>query len=82
MAVKTYIMKNSDKIIRLVSNEMFGDKDAWQDIREGSQMEAFNEARKWAAFGYILALRLRLNTEKSNLEALERNIEIMEEFME
>ena len=75
-------MKNSDKIIRLVSNEMFGDKDAWQDIREGSQMEAFNEARKWAAFGYILALRLRLNTEKSNLEALERNIEIMEEFME
>ena len=61
---------------------MFGDKDAWQDIREGSQMEAFNEARKWAAFGYILALRLRLNTEKSNLEALERNIEIMEEFME
>ena len=75
-------MKNSDKIIRLVSNEMFGDKDAWQDIREGSQMEAFNEARKWAALGYILALRLRLNTEKSNLEALERNIEIMEEFME
>ena len=61
---------------------MFGDKDAWQDIREGSQMEAFNEARKWATFGYILALRLRLNTEKSNLEALERNIEIMEEFME
>lgn len=75
-------MKNSDKIIRLVSNEMFGDKDAWQDIREASQMEAFNEARKWAAFGYILALKLRLNTEKRHVEDLENNIELMEKLME